>query len=115
MWASVDVNTRRSGQSKSTRIEQRGEKRAEYGAELLETLATDLTRRCGRGFSRQNLQYMRQFYVAFPSDKIRHTASGKSASNISHIQSCKSETVSRMSRLNVLAGAFPLPWSHHYL
>ena len=57
-------------------FEQRGEKRAEYGAELLETLATDLTSRFGRGFSRQNLQYMRQFYVAFPRDKIRQTASG---------------------------------------
>ena len=63
-------------------FEQRGEKRAEYGAELLETLATDLTSRFGRGFSRQNLQYMRQFYVAFPPGKIRQTASGKSALNI---------------------------------
>jgi len=42
-------------------FEQGGEKRAEYGADLLETLAADLTRRFGRGFSRQNLQYMRQF------------------------------------------------------
>src|SRR5437762_2377931 len=35
----------------------------------------DLTRRFGRGFSRQNLQYMRQFYVAFPQDRIRQIAS----------------------------------------
>jgi uncharacterized protein DUF1016 len=96
-------------------FEQRGEKRAEYGAELLETLATDLTRRFGRGFSRQNLQYMRQFYVAFPSDKIRQTASGKSALNIRQTLSSKSETVSRISRLNALAEAFPLPWSHYVL
>src|SRR6266516_5696471 len=63
-------------------FEQGGEKRAEYGADLLETLAADLTRRFGRGFSRQNLQYMRQFYVAFSQDRIRQTASGKSALNI---------------------------------
>jgi len=96
-------------------FEQRGEKRAEYGAELLETLASDLTRRFGRGFSRQNLQYMRQFYVAFPPDKIRQTASGKSALNIRQTLSSKSETVSRISRLNALAEAFPLPWSHYSL
>jgi hypothetical protein len=47
-------------------FEQRGEKRAEYGAELLETLATDLTRRFGRGFSRQKLQYMRQCPANLP-------------------------------------------------
>ena len=75
-------------------FEQGGEKRAEYGAELLETLAADLTRQFGRGFSRQNLQYMRQFYVAFPPDRIRQTASGKS---------------------DALAEAFPLPWSHYIL
>ena len=32
----------------------------------------------GRGFSRQNRQQMRQFYLLYPPDKIRQTASGKS-------------------------------------
>jgi predicted nuclease of restriction endonuclease-like (RecB) superfamily len=96
-------------------FEQGGERRAEYGAELLETLAADLTRRFGRGFSRQNLQYMRQFYVAFPQDGIRQTASGKSAVNIRQTLSSKSETVSRISILDALAEAFPLPWSHYVL
>ena len=96
-------------------FEQGGEKRAEYGAELLETLAADLTRRFGRGFSRQNLQYMRQFYVAFPPDKIRQTASGKSTLNIRQTLSSRSETVSRISRLDALTEAFPLPWSHYVL
>jgi hypothetical protein len=49
-------------------FEQGGEKRAGYGLELLERLSADLTRRFGRGFSRQNLQYMRQFYLAFPTE-----------------------------------------------
>jgi len=44
-------------------FEQGAEKRAEYGAKLLETLAADLTRRFGRGFSGQPLQYTRQLYV----------------------------------------------------
>jgi hypothetical protein len=63
----------------------------------------------------QNLQYMRQFYLAFPPDKIRQTVSGKTALNIRSTLSSKSETLSRISTLNALAGAFPLPWSHNIL
>ncbi len=95
--------------------EQGGEKRAEYGAELLERLSTDLARRFGRGFSRQNLQYMRQFYVAFPPDVIRQTVSGESDPNIRQTASSKSETPSRISRVGPLAAALPLPWSHYVL
>ena len=84
-------------------FEQGGEKQAEYGAEPLETLAANLTRRFGRGFSRQNSQYMRQFYVAFPPDKIRQTLSSKS------------ETLSRIFTLDPLAEAFLFPWSHYIL
>ena len=96
-------------------FEQRGEKRAEYGVELLETLAADLTRRFGRGFSRQNLQYMRQFYTAFPPDKIRRTVSGNSALNIRQTSSSKSATLSRIFTVDTLAETFPLPWSHYIL
>jgi hypothetical protein len=55
-------------------------KRAEYGEELLERLAADLTSRFGRGFSRPNLQQMRQFYQAFPVQQICQTLSDKSSS-----------------------------------
>ena len=60
-------------------FEQGGEKRAGYGEELLDRLATDLNSRFGRGFSRQNLQNMRQFYHAAPPEQIRQTLSGKLA------------------------------------
>ncbi len=52
-------------------FEQSGERRAEYGAGLIERLAADLTNRFGRGFSRQNIQNMRLFYVAYPAHQIR--------------------------------------------
>ena len=52
-------------------FEQSGEERTEYGAALIERLAGDLTRQFGRGFSRQNLQRMRLFYLAYPPDRIR--------------------------------------------
>jgi len=57
-------------------FERSGEERAEYGAALIERLAEDSTRRFGRGFSRQNLQHMRLFYLAYPPDRIRQTSSG---------------------------------------
>jgi predicted nuclease of restriction endonuclease-like (RecB) superfamily len=53
--------------------EQDGNLRAEYGKNLLITLSKRLTRDLGKGFSRSNLQNMRNFYVAYPN---RQTLSG---------------------------------------
>jgi len=74
-------------------LDQGGQDRATYGDALIERLAEDLTKRFGRGFSRQNLQQMRSFYLAWPSIAIRQTVSGES--------------------VDVSAGSkfFPLPWS----
>ncbi len=47
-------------------FEQGGEDRAEYGEALIPTLAAELTRAHGRGFSERNLWNFRSFYVAFP-------------------------------------------------
>ena len=46
--------------------EQHGLDRAKYGSRLLSTLARDLTLKHGSGFNRNNLQYMRKLYRAFP-------------------------------------------------
>ena len=46
--------------------EQHGADRAKYGSRLLSTLARDLTLKHGSGFNRNNLQYMRKLYRAFP-------------------------------------------------
>ena len=43
--------------------EQKGKKRAAYGAELLKELSARLTEEFGRGFSKANLEYMRRFYL----------------------------------------------------
>ena len=80
-------------------FEQSGEERAAYGSALIERLADDLTQRFGRGFSRQNLQNMRLFYLAYPPDKIRQTVSGKSDGD------------SIEARLGAFLSVFPLPWS----
>ena len=73
-------------------FEQSGEKRAEYGTTLIERLAVDMTERFGRGFSRQNIWQMRQFYLLYPPERILQTASGESS-------------------LGSVASHFPLPWS----
>lgn len=59
-------------------VEQGGEKRAEYGEELLQRLAQDLSAKFGRGFSRRSLQNMRSFSQVFPPEKIWQTLSAKS-------------------------------------
>ncbi len=74
-------------------FEQGGRERADYGRELIEQLSRDLTRRFGRGFSSQNLWQMRQFYLAWPAEKILQTLSGES------------------SVTDVLRRTFQLPWS----
>jgi predicted nuclease of restriction endonuclease-like (RecB) superfamily len=64
-------------------FEQRGERRAEYGRQLLLRLAADLTVRFGRGFGYTNLNLMRQFYLTFPDRApISETTSWESPAEI---------------------------------
>ena len=58
-----------------------------------------MTGQFGRGFSRQNIQNMRLFYLSYPLGRIRQTPS------------CKSETASLEVGFDDLLAAFPLPWS----
>ena len=56
--------------------QQQGQARAEYGKDLLNQLAKQLTAEFGRGFDSSNLRNMRQFYLAFPiCDAVRHKLS----------------------------------------
>jgi len=89
-------------------FEQAGRRRAEYGTALIERLTTDLTQRFGRGFSRQNIQQMRLFYLSYPPDQIRQQ---NQRQTICQTPSGKFETPSTEFDLGRLAAAFPLPWS----
>jgi predicted nuclease of restriction endonuclease-like (RecB) superfamily len=82
-------------------FEQAGKERAEYGAELLVKLSTDLKTKYGKGFSRSNLQLMRLFYIKYPKFQ---TLSGKSS--IRQTPSGKSE------KRQTPSGIF-LSWSHY--
>lgn len=96
-------------------FEQGGAERAEYGVRLIERLSADLTRRYGRGFSRQNIQLMRSFYLSYPNNGIRQTPSSESDKSlqrkIPQTPSAESETTSVRLRLEHLLDVFPLPWS----
>src|SRR5450759_2399394 len=51
--------------------EQQGSARAEYGKQVLNDLAERLTAEFGRGFSRSNLQNMRNFFLLY-QDRLPH-------------------------------------------
>lgn len=88
--------------------EQGGQSRAGYGERLLGRLAADLTSRFGRGFSVDNLEIMRAFFLAYPPAEISETSSRKSPVRR------RSETMSRES-LAELASRFRLSWSHYVM
>lgn len=89
--------------------EQAGQARSTYGEALLERLSEDLTHRFGRGFSRQNLQQMRLFYLTWSPGEIRQTASGIS---LTPTDDTASASVSLSAPTGgVSAPAFPLSWS----
>jgi predicted nuclease of restriction endonuclease-like (RecB) superfamily len=86
--------------------ELKGEARANYGEQLLELLAKDLTKQFGRGFGHINLWRMRAFYRAWSEGQILSTLSKESAkllpfNNISPLS----------SSISTLSAGFPLPWS----
>ena len=53
--------------------EQQGNKRAEYGAQLLKNLSKELKYEFGKGFSESNLRNFRQFYLTFPENEKCYT------------------------------------------
>jgi predicted nuclease of restriction endonuclease-like (RecB) superfamily len=63
---------------------QGGSERAEYGSTLIETLAQQLTRHYGKGFSSTNLRYFRTFYQVYAerTPEIRHMACGESGDDL---------------------------------
>ena len=93
-------------------VEQKGAERAEYGEQVLERLAQDLTARFGRGFSLRNLRSFRAFYSGW---QIRQTVSAEFEERRKVPDKSEKivQTVSAQSSLKETAKHFPLPWSHY--
>ena len=88
--------------------EQNGSDRADYGLNLLPRLSSDLSSKLGKGFSVDNLESMRLFYLAYCAVSISETLSRKSHAQIP-------ETSSRNLDYNLLADSFQLSWSHYVM
>lgn len=95
--------------------EQQGEQRAEYGKAILKELSNHLTKKFGKGFSVDNLENMRKFYMVYSKSETVSRIS----ENIHQI----SETVSRKlstplpksQKPQTLSAElhFTLSWSHY--
>lgn len=96
--------------------QQGGKQRADYGAELLAGLSARLTQDFGRGWSVDNLEAFRQFYLLYPR-LISETASRGSDPPEKGV--AISEALSRKSMLQAPAAWQPgelhtsLSWSHY--
>jgi len=83
--------------------EQKGNKRADYAKGILKNLSMRLSKEFGRGFSVDNLQYMRLFFLEY--------SNSETLSRIFSIHSdhkTNYETASRISETNSI-----LSWSHY--
>jgi len=103
-------------------FEQGGKAKAEYGQKLIERLASDLTARHGRGFSKRNVEQMRAFYLGWeiaqtPSAQLE--ARAKCSTLSSESSSASVQTVSGQLKILqtpsalLLSSAFPMSWSHY--
>lgn len=84
---------------------QNGEKRAEYGANLLKIVSNDLTSKNLKGFSVPNLERMRNFYAMYSisSNDLRNSKVFLNSSN--HL---------RISENNdMVVRILPISWSHY--
>ena len=102
-----------------------GQHRADYGEQIIDLLAADLTHKHGRGFSRSNVFQMRGFFVAWeivqtPSGKLE--ARAKFGGN-SIVQTPSGQSVALTGTSNSQAPVsflaseptevFPMSWSHY--
>jgi predicted nuclease of restriction endonuclease-like (RecB) superfamily len=90
--------------------EQAGQKRAGYGEEVVSKFSKDLTHRFGRGFGPAQVAAMRQFHLTFPLPDNFQSVIGKSEILQSAIGKSSGSAV---ERLNPVAYALPLPWTHY--
>ena len=106
-------------------FEQEGADRAQYGKQTLKALSHALKSVAGRGFSVDNLELMRRFYIHFRSEILRPPISDTAIRISAPVGSEKSETPSRISSesqwselpswelVSSLPRCFTLGWSHY--
>lgn len=105
--------------------QQNGADRAVYGKQLLIRLSDTLCGRMGKGYSVDNLELMRKFYIGY--SEIQQSATVKFfilqiSETLSRISEANSESVSQNLKVNAeflhdiwqtLSDKFSLSWSHY--
>jgi predicted nuclease of restriction endonuclease-like (RecB) superfamily len=98
-------------------VEQKGQARAEYGEQLVRTLASRLTTQYGRGFSYPSVKRMKQFYLTFPRGSAIPDATGgeKGSTPLSLLEVGKKGSTPLSLSAAALPAPFPplLSWSHY--
>ena len=85
------------------KVEQKGQKRAEYGEQLIEKMSKDLTKSCGKGFGIRSLENFRRFYLAYSYIQKTQTVFAESFKLL--------KKHSFYSIQEKLPEIFPLPWT----
>lgn len=93
--------------------EQKGETRAQYGAELLKELSARLTGEFGKGFSVSNLQLMRKFFIEYqlriqqqPAVELPLAERGEATPG---------QLAASRAALGISCNPFMLSWTHYVL
>ena len=106
--------------------EQRGKKRAQYGAKLIKGLSEYLTAQYGKGFSVPNLRNIRQFYLVYAPSIKRYTLSSvledgqkqqpptAKSDNLEKHYSLIS-VFDKNQKRQTLSSQFGLGWSHYQI
>ncbi|MFI5136873.1 MAG: YhcG family protein [Sphingobacteriales bacterium] len=84
--------------------DQQGEARAVYGKSLLKMLSENLNKEFGKGFSVDNLENMRNFYLAYPNSETLSRNLDDGALQIS-----------QMLSMDLKLPEFSLGWSHYLM
>ena len=92
--------------------EQKGEKRAGYGQELLKALSARLTSEFGQGFSVSNLQLMRKFFIEY---KFRIQQQAAVKLTVAKIQQQPAVEFSPVIAKPSQKSPFTLSWTHYVL
>ena len=88
--------------------EQQGQHRAQYGKQVLIELSERLTKEFGRGFSVDNLELMKKFYIVY-SSQISETVFRK----FQNTENQSVEISETLLRKSVSIPNFQLSWSHY--
>ena len=95
--------------------EQGGKRRAEYGKKILIDLSQKLTARFGRGWSVDNLEKMRRFFLLYSQVEISATPLRKFGGNEKSAKGLRKSDEAESSSTICQVPRFTLGWSHYLL